>query len=251
MQAKPKTLEAFEYLKTYSGLTDSNNLTYRRWLNDGQNLVKKSPADGYLLQGFAYHLLGDISLAITSMQKARRLNDYFGKINYATLVFRSGDYQQSIQVCLDLLAQNKEDQYVRSLLLECADFALDADLVKKLLQSDKGNEVLQSLALSIDKEIQVLSDIGIDKMAYIAVKQAVFELLSNYYVGDCVIKPCVIDNEMGKQVQLSVYLDNVGIDDCLRLDNALLDKLIDDELPFDQYKNVVVHFIPAKYAKVA
>lgn len=253
MQPKPKTQEAYEFLQNYQGLTNPDNLRFHRWLKDGENLVAVSPADGYILQGFAHNLLGNALLALDSMKKAKMLNNYFGKVNYAGLLTRFGECEESTPICLELLRQDPMDAHVFWLVLDNADFALDADLAKKAQLLYQGNDIdLQDFLSSLDAKVHILQDVGIDKETFINVKKRLFNFLSHHYCGDYTTKPVIAESEIGKRLDLNVYLNNVDIHQCLELNDMFIDKLIeDDALHFNDYKNIIVHFIPAKYNQVA
>lgn len=253
MQPKPKTQEAYEYLKNYQGLTNPNKIEFRRWLKDGEKLVATSPVDGYILQGFAHDLLGNAILALDSMKKAKMLNNYFGKVNYASLLTRFGKYEESTQICLALLQQNPMDKHVFLMVLDNADFALDAELAKTAFSLYKGNDMdLQPFLSSLNKKTQILQEININKEIFINIKKRLFNFLSYHYCGDFVTKPLIVENEIGKRIDLNVYLNNVDVYQCVELTEMFMDKLIDDDtLHFDEYKNIIVHFIPARYNQVA
>lgn len=253
MQPKTKTYEVYEYIKNYHGLTNPDNFLFYRWLTEGKELVKFSPADGYILQGFAYSLLGDAKSAIDSMKKAKLLNNYFGKVNYAGLLTRFGECEESTTICFELLRQDPMDAHVFWLVLDNADFALNADLAKKAQLLYQGNDIdLQDFLSSLDAKMHILQDAGIDKEVFINVKKRLFNFLSYHYCGDYTTKPVIAESEIGKRLDLNVYLNNVDIHQCLELNDMFIDQLIDDDtLHFNDYKNIIVHFIPAKYNQVA
>lgn len=253
MIAEPKTNEAYKYSKSHQGLTNSDSLLFHRWLKDSESLIKVSPADGYILQGFAHSLLGNAKKAIESMKKAKMLNNYFGKVNYAWLSTRFGEYEESCKVCFELLRQDPTDSHVFSIMLDNADFALNADLVKQALELYQGDDMdLDDFLLSIDKKTQLLEDVDIDKATFINIKKLLFKFLSKHYYGDYALRPFIVENEIGKRLDLNVYLNNVDIEHCLELNDVFMDTLIDDDnLSFDDYKNIIVHFVPAEYQQVA
>lgn len=253
MQPKSKTQEAYEFLQSYQGLTDPDNLQFHRWLRDGKNLVQTSAADGYILQGFAYNLLGNAILSLDSMKKAKLLNNYFGKVNYAGLLNRLGRHEESISICFELLQQDPMDSHVFSMALTNADLALDADMAKKAFLLYEGDDVdLHPFLTSLDKKAEILQDVDIDKETFINIKRRLFSFLSHHYCGDYSTRPFIVENEIGKRLDLNVYLNNVDVHQCVELTDMFMDELIDDDtLHFDDYKNIIVHFIPAKYHQVA
>lgn len=63
---------------------------------------------------------------------------------------------------------------------------------------------------------------------------------------------CYIDSDVGSTghenvFNLDVYLQNTNINDCLEFQDEFLNMLIDnDVLNYDDYKNMLVHFIPSQ-----
>lgn len=253
MQPKPKTQEAYEFLQNYQGLTNPDSLQFHRWLRDGENLVATSPADGYILQGFAHNLLGNAMLALDSMKKAKMLNNYFGKVNYASLLNRLGKYEESTSICFELLQQDPTDNHVFLIALANADFALDFDLAKKSFSLYQDDDIdSQPFLSSLDKKTQILYDADIDKDVFINIKRKLYNFLSHHYCGNYTTKPFIVENEIGKRLDFNVYLNNVDIHQCVELTDMFMDKLIgDDTLCFNDYRKIIVHFIPSKYNQVA
>lgn len=253
MQPQPKTQEAYEFLQKYQGLTNPDSLQFHRWLRDGENLVATSPADGYILQGFAHKLLGNAILALDSMKKAKMLNNYFGKVNYAGLLTDLGRYEESLPICFELLQQDPTDSHVFSMILENVDFALDINLAKRAFSLYQGDDInLQSFLSSLNRKTQILHDVSIDKDVFINIKKRLFSFLSHHYFGNYTTQFFIVESEIGKRLDLNVYLNNVDVHQCVELTDIFMDELIDDNtLRFDDYKNIIVHFIPSKYNQVA
>lgn len=249
---QPKTFEAYEFLKSYNGLTNPNNFRFLSWLKDAKNLLKTNPADGYILQGFAYILLGKPELAIDSMKNAKLLNNYFGKINYAGLLSRLGETQRSSEICFEILRQNPTDRQAFLIVLDNADFALNVNLVEQvgqLYKGDKEDEQIQTSFLShINQYEKLLQKLDIDKNVFLKIRKSLVEFLPNYYYGMFTTKSFARETEIGKHLEFNVYLYDVDIEKCLDLTDLFLDKLINDEgLDFDAYKKIIVHFIPIEY----
>lgn len=111
---------------------------------------------------------------------------------------------------------------------------------------------LQPFLSSLNKKTQILQEININKEIFINIKKRLFNFLSYHYCGDFVTKSLIVENEIGKRIDLNVYLNNVDVYQCVELTEMFMDKLIDDDtLHFDEYKNIIVHFIPARYNQVA
>lgn len=256
MQPKTKTQEAYEFLQNYQGLTNPNGLmSYRckRWLEDSQSLIHNDPVDGYMLQGFVYTLLGDNELAIKSLRKAKNLNNYLGKVNYAFLLVRSGKFDEGLHNSLNLLRQNPTDKSVLSIVLEGARFTLNTDLVEQAFELYKGDDdnLLSTSFNYIDENIKLLQSLNIDKDNFIYITKMLVNFLVSRYFGNYSIEMHIAESEIGKKLDLNVYLHNVSIEHCLEFNDLFLDMLIDDSLKFDDYKDIFVHFVPMEYRQVA
>lgn len=253
MQPKSKAHEAYEFLQNYNGLTNANELiSYRceRWLADGESLMRNGdPADGYILQGFAYTLLGNNELAIESMRMAKDLNNYFGKMNYAWLLIRSGEFDQGLCNSLELLRHNSTDQKLLFIVLEGIKYTLNIDLLKPLFELYKGDDKDSfSIYNRLNENIKLLQDLNIDKNNFINVTKILTNFLAYRYFGDYSIGMHVAESEIGKKLDLNIYLYNVDIENCLELNDLFLDALInDDGTQFDDYKDILVHFMPMEY----
>lgn len=249
--AKPKTQEVYEFLKDYQGLTNPNSLKFLVWLKDGEMLLKTAPADGYILQGFAYVLLGNPVRAIESMKRAMLLNNYLGKINYAMRLSYFGDFQESYEICLDLLKQNPLDKQAFDVALDSARNLISCDSVEKAIELFKGDTTeASSVLFDIQDEQLLLADLNVAKDVFLKIQRLFCQFLSYYYHGDYTVTPIIRQTEIGKHLELNVYLYNVGIEKCLEMNGLFLDKLIDGDLHYDDYKNIIINFIPAEYSGI-
>lgn len=248
--AKSKTQEVYEFLKEYQGLTNPNSLKFLAWLKDGEALLKTDPADGYILQGFAYGLLGNPLLAIESMKKAMLLNNYFGKINYAMRLSYFGNFQESYEICLELLKQNPLDKQAFDVALDNAGNLINHDLLEKVAKLFKGDIKGVSSVLSYIQDKQLLlTDLNISKDIFLKIQKVLFQFLSYHYYGDYTAIPIIRQTELGKHLELNIYLNHLEIEKCLEMNELFLEKLINNnELHYDEYKNIIVQFMPAEYS---
>ncbi|UNU73285.1 hypothetical protein LU293_09505 [Moraxella nasovis] len=253
MIPKTKTHEAYEYLKNYHGLTNPNSFKYLSWLNSAEKLIKTDPVDGYVLQGFAHMALGDIQSAVQSMKKAYLLNNIVATYNYATLLYKSGEFSQSHQMCLNVLNKDPYDSNIIEVVLSNASRSLDLNILNEAFELFQGgnlyidNQKIKAIDF-IKNTISKLKITNITQDNFVYIYSLLNRFLSKHYIGDYYVDVDVSQTEIGNILNIDIYLNNVGTDDCLDLDDKFLDVLIDDsQLNFDDYKNIIVHFIPAKY----
>ena len=89
--------------------------------------------------------------------------------------------------------------------------------------------------------------LSIEKFVYMT--NLLMTFLSNRHLNTCHLDVGVIRTEVGNILSMDVYLHNVTSDDCLRLDDEFLDVLIDNKnLDYDDYKDVMIHLVPAEYS---
>ena len=89
--------------------------------------------------------------------------------------------------------------------------------------------------------------LSFEKFAYMI--NLLMEFLSNHHLDSCRLDIGANQTEAGIILSMNAYLHNVTSDDCLRFDDEFLDVLIDDKnLNYDDYKDVMIHFVPAEYS---
>ncbi|MFB6349497.1 hypothetical protein ACFBZI_08690 [Moraxella sp. ZJ142] len=246
MQPKTKTHEAYEYLERYQGLTNPDNLRFIRWLRDAKSLLKTNAIDAYVLQGFAHMALGDADLAVQSLKKAHLLNHDLASYNYAVALHRIGNFAQSHEVCLGLLKKDPYNHKVIAVAIGNAGRQSDIGMLDEIFDLLDGSLACRQDAKQfINKVLDNLKQANISRENFARINQLVVKFLTKRYFGNSHIETTVTQTEIGNMLDVNIYLNNVSIDDCLRWNDAFLDVLIDDDkLHFDDYKNILVHFIP-------
>lgn len=254
MQPKTKTHEAFEELKGYQGLTNPDNFKYLSWLHSGKNLVKTNAVDGYVLQGFANMVMGHADLAVANMKKAHLLKDDLASYNYAVALFNVGNSAESYQVCLDLIKKDPSNQMVVIVAIGNANRSLSIEMLERALAlTDVDSEYIKSQSEKtiqfITATLECLQRIGLPREKFVYMTSLLMKFLSSRYFGACHLDIGVSQTEAGNILSMDVYLYNVTSDDCLRFDDEFLDVLIDDKnLDYNDYKDVMIHLVPAEYS---
>lgn len=259
MQPKPKTQEAYEFLQNYQGLTNPDSLQFHRWLRDGDQLIKKNAIDAYSLKSFAYVLMGKPKQALYSMQNAHRLGSVYASTNLMNILHNMGDFEKSTQIALQNIPKNPQTLvYVRALLLGSL-FLLMPDNIHQALSLYRGqdNDIVEyeskTVLDEIDKRKSLLETLNIDQEVFIKIFKKIYYLLSHHYVGHPITSVVDEYTEIGGNLRINIFLENIDIEYCLELNDLFLEELINDDLlDFSEYKNIMVSFIPAQYAdKVA
>lgn len=254
MQPKTKTHEAFEELEGYRGLTNPDNFKYLSWLHSGRNLVKTNAVEGYVLQGFANMAMGHADLAVANMKKAHLLKDDLASYNHAVALFNVGNFAESYQACLDLIKKDPSNQMAVIVAIGNANRSLSIEMLERALAlTDVDNEYIKSQSEKtirfITATLECLQRIGLPREKFVYITSLLIKFLSNRYFGACPFDIGVSQTEIGNVLSMDVYLYNVTSNDCLRFDDEFLDVLIDDKnLDYDDYKDVMIHLVPAEYS---
>lgn len=254
---KPKTAEAYEFLSNYNGLSNPDNMRFRRWLQDADQLIKIEPDLGYMLKSFAYVLMGKSSEALYAMNNAKGLGAVGASKNLMNIHHAMGNFEESTKIALDNIAYNPQSvEYMQTILRDSLR-VLDKDIIEKGLNLYKGDH--QDLLLNqsssvlnqIDLQIELLEQLNIPKEVFVKIARKIHLFLSKNYVGNSVLTIEDEYTEIGANLRLNVFLKNVDESECIELNNSFLESLISDEsFSFDDYKDILVNFIPVEYAEV-
>lgn len=248
MQPKTKTQEAYEFLQSYQGLTKPNNLQFHRWLNqDVPSLLNSDPKSAYVLKSFAHILMGNPAQGLYAMQNAKKLGDRHATQNIMNILHSMGRFDESSQVAKEILQQNPHDLESVSLLLSHALLHLDINKVYEVMQYYQGNnqQIMQKSQMhiqEINKRIDMLNELSISKNTVVDILKHIYVFLSDKYVGDNYLLFNYGYTEIGGYLEINVCLNNLSVDDCLSLQDGFLDVLIDSELDYRDYKDILVGF---------
>lgn len=247
IQPKTKTYEAYEYLKNYQGLTNPDNVLYVTWLKDAELLLKSNPKDAYILKSFAYILLGKPSDALYTMRNARKLGSDLANHNIMSILYSMGQFEESAEIATDRLKNNPYDEDCVRALLNIALINLDSHKIKEAMRYYKGNnqkiiQLSQDNIERVDYRLNILNVLDISKHIFINISQYIYLFLSDKYVGNFDLFFDFGHTEVGGYVQVKVSLNNLTIDECLALQDSFLDMLIESELDYQDYKNILVNF---------
>ena len=259
MQPKSRTNEAYEFLQNYQGLTNPDSFQFHRWLRESEQLIKKNAIDAYSLKSFAYVLMGKPKKALYSMQNAKKLGDRYATQNIMNIFHNMGDFEKSTQIALKNIPTNLQTLvYVRALLLGSLFLLMPDNIHQALLlyrgQDDDVVEYESKAVLDeIDKRKSLLETLNINKEVFIKIFKKIYYLLSHHYIGNPITSVVDEYTEIGGNLRINIFLENIDIEYCLELNDLFLEELINDGLlDFSEYKNIMVSFIPAQYAdKVA
>lgn len=248
MQPKPKTQEAYEFLQNHQGLTNPDNLQFHRWLSqDVPNLLNVDPKSAYVLKSFTYILMGNPTQGLYAMQNAKQLGDRHATQNIMNILHSMGRFDESNQFAKEILQQNPHDLESVSLLLSHALLHLDINKVHEAMQYYQGDnqQIMhksQMYIQEINKRIDMLNELSISKKTVVDILNHIYVFLSDKYVGDNYLSFDYGYTEIGGYLEINVCLNNLSADDSVSLQDGFLDVLIDSELDYRDYKDILVNF---------
>lgn len=249
MQPKTKTHEAYEYIRSYQGLTKPDSLVFHRWLNDAEKLVNTDAQNAYVLKAFAYILIGQPTNALYAMQNAERLGYTSATQNTMNILHSMGRFDESDDMAQAILQKNPHNAESVQILLFHALSNLNNDKIKNLMKyySDDNQEIVQKFQeydAEINRRVNWLNELNIPKETFVNVLQHIYKFLSNKYVGDVNLSIDFGYTDVSGYAQINIFPNNLTSDDCLKLQDEFLDMLIDGDLKYQDYKNILVNFLP-------
>lgn len=73
------------------------------------------------------------------------------------------------------------------------------------------------------------------------------QFLSEHHFNECHIDTIVGNTGHENILNLDIYLQNANSNNCVKFNDEFLDILINDKiLDFNDYKNILIHFIPSQ-----
>ena len=255
IQPKTRPLQALEYIQGYCGPTNPEHLMYISWLNDAEKLLSSDRYAAYTLQGFAHLLMGNIDAALESMQSAYQIkSDGDAAQNYINTLHKAGCFLQSNEISLQSLHRNPYLTGVVPMVIYNSINLLDGDPIIQAVDLYQGSEardyLLDNSRLALEEikfRISLLDRLGIGKEAFIKTMQLLQRFLSKHYAG--YNEFIVAGEETGFEdvLRIRMFLSGVNIDDTLDWNDLFIDELVEsDTLEYDEYKKILVSFIPAQ-----
>lgn len=251
-QAQSKLNEVYDFLMSFEGMINPDNIRFSRWLRDAQALRKSNPAEGFLMEALVYRLQGKLYQAVEYAEKSYRIDKMIACDNYATILSNAGRFEEAIELDLANLQKDNFNKYALHRLIVDSSITLNKNALSQglALFKDPNDQSNELIALGNDYLEQFVQDEAILKQAnvsidvYRKVKSIAARAISTYYLGDSAISMNIQYNEVGTCVILTEKLKNVDMDDCFTIHDKYIDDLIDSDLSFKDYKRIVYNFLP-------
>lgn len=251
-QAQSKLNEVYDYLISFEGMINPDNIRFSRWLRDAQALRNSNPAEGFLMEALVYRAQGKLDQAIDYAEKSYRIDKTLARDNYAILLSEAGQFKEAIALTLLNLQEDNFNTYALKRLIVDSSIALDKEALSQglLLFKDPNNQSKDLLHLGhskleyFEKEIIDLEQAGITIDSLIEVSSIAAKASNSYYLGNSQVSMTIQHNEVGTFLIVNEEIPSIDIDTCFMIQDKYTDDLIDSDLSFKDYKRIVYNFSP-------
>lgn len=249
-----KLSEVSDFMNQHQGIIDPNRLELRRWLNDARALRQSEPAAGYIMEGLLYRAQGKIAEGLEYLEKAYRLDSLLASKNYFSLLATNGEYGKAENVALHFIQKDRADSELLQFMLSIIMYSLNEDNLNQAINMFKptnpyAKEILNLANFMLDDIKKTLSSLELSNVTvetYRNYWMLASKIRNANYMGGSHITITHQVNELGNFLIIEDSLLNVSIDDCMRMNDELIEAIIDDDYPFDEYRKIVFNFSPAE-----
>ena len=247
-----KLNDVYDFLISFEGIINPNNIRFTRWLRDAQALRQSSPAEGFLMEALVYRAQGRLDKAVEYAEKAYRLDKAVARNDYATLLSDAGRFKEAVILALTNLQEDNFNAHALSRLIVDSSMTLDKDALLQGLSlfkdpNDQSKDLVQlgsSKLKLLDEKISTLELASVTIDTFVRVSSIAAIASNSYYLGNSRVSMTIQNNEVGTCVILTEKLKNVDMDDCFAIHDKYIDDLIDSDLSFKDYKRIVYNFLP-------
>ena len=249
-----KISEVSDYMNQHQGMIDPSRLELRRWLNDAYALRKSEPALGYMMEGLIYRTQGKIAKGLEYLKKAYRIDPLLASKNYLSLLATNGEYDEAESIALDFIQKDRANSGLLQCMLFSIPHTLNNDNLSQAIKLFKptninAEKILESSkSLLVDME-EVMHNLGASNVS-IDTYRRYWKLASivrnTNYMGSSNVSITHQVNELGAFLIIEDSLLNVSMEDCMRMNDELIEAVINDDYPFEEYRKIIFNFSPAK-----
>ncbi len=251
-QAQSKLNEVYEFMMSFQGMINPNNIRFSRWLRDAKALRKSDPAKGFIMEALVYRAQGKLDKAVDYAKKSYQLDKSVANNDYATLLSNAGLFEESVKLVLINLQEDNFNTHAVNRLIIDSSITIDKDALSQGLSLFKdpnhnykdllspGYSNLENFA----EKIRALEQANITLDTFLAVSSIATRALNSNYLGNSKVSVDIQRNEVGTFFIIDHKVANVDIDDCFIIHDKYTDDLIDSDLSFKDYKRIVYNFLP-------
>ena len=251
-QAQSKLDEVYDFIMSFEGMINPDNIRFSRWIKDAQALRQSNPAKGFLMEALVYRAQGKLDQAVDCARKSYRWDKAVARNDYANLLAEAGQFKEAIDLSLLNLQEDNFNRNALNRLIIDSSIALDKEALSQGLSLFKApnNKTKDLLPLvndrldRIDEELSILEQIKVNLATFTAISSLAARASNTYCLGGSQISITLQHNEVGTFLIVDEKLSNIDIDDCFTIHDKYTDDLIDSELSFKDYKRIVYNFLP-------
>lgn len=248
-----KLNEVYDFLMSFEGMINPNNISLSRWLRDAQALRKSNPAEGFLMEALVYRAQGKLNQAVDCVKKSYQINKTVACNDYTTLLSNAGLFEEAVRLSLTNLQEDNFNAYALNRLITDSFMALNKQALSQGLSlfKDSNNKSVNLLELGhatlemIDNRLSTLNQVKVLVDDFVWVSSIAIRALNTYYIGASEFSTTVQHNEVGTFLIINQEIPNLDIEDCFVIHDKYTDDLINSDLSFKDYKRIVYNFLPA------
>ena len=251
-QAQTKLNEVYDFMMSFEGMINPNNIRFSRWLRDAKALRKSNPALGFLMEALVYRAQGNLDQAVDYAEKAYRLERAVAGDDYATLLSNAGLFEEAVKLVLMNLQEDNFNNHAINRLIIDSSITIDKNALSQGLSLFKDpnhnyKDLLSPGYSNLDnfaEKMWALEQANITLDTFLAVSSIATRALNSCYLGNSEVNVDIQRNEVGTFFIIDHKVAKIDIDDCFMIHDKYTDDLIDSELSFKDYKRIVYNFLP-------
>ena len=253
-QKQSKLSEVVKFIQHYEGIINPNRIELIRWLKDAKALRLSNPVAGYMMEGCVYRAQGKIEQASEYMKKAYRLDPFSTNVivNYASSLSSNGKFDESEELCMKHISTHRANVAMFKILLINTAYTFNkqhlTDAINLFMPTSlEGDQVIEQARkelLDFESMLETLELVNVSIETYKRFNALAQQVRSSYYLGASSTSIDYEINELGTFLLIEESLSNVSIEDCLHMNDDLIEAIIDDDYPFEEYKKIIFNFIP-------
>lgn len=257
-QAQSKLSEILEFLQQCEGTINPDKLIFSRWIKDAQALRLVNPSEGYMMEAWVYRAQGKLDKALEYMKNAYRLDSSSSSanVNYASILLSNGKFYESQELCIKRIRFDRANTDIFNILVTNALYTFNRDNLIEAIglfipTNPEGEQMVQLAKKRLsdfDHMISTLEAANVSIETFERFSGIAHQVRTSRYIGETrTAVDCEI-NELGRFLVINEALVNASIEDCLSMNDDLIEAIIDDDYPFEEYKKIIFNFIPTAKA---
>lgn len=251
-QAQTKLNEVYDFLISFEGMINPDNIRFSRWIKDAQALRQSNPAEGFLMEALVYRAQGKLDKAVEYAAKSYRLDKAVACNDYANLLSEAGQFKESIDLSLLNLQEDNFNRNALNRLIIDSSITLDKEALSQGLSlfkatNDKSKDLLVLVNDRLNKikeELSILEQIKVNLATFKAISSLAARASNSSCLGGSQISMTLQNNEVGTFLIIDEHMPNIDIDDCFMIHDKYTEDLINSDLSFKDYKRIVYNFLP-------